>query len=112
MTETPLVHKFERGDRVKAAADMGWLKLDTVGLVINTHDVGSKHEDAFFRDTGQTVIVAWPAAAYKMDPEAINTAWDGVIEGVGEIDVTQFERPSYPLPMRSAELVFIDNLLK
>lgn len=106
-----LVHKFEIGDRVKATTTQGWLKMDSIGLVTAVFDRGSDHEDAYFRDDDETIMVAWPKSAYVdgasddgFDP------WDGKIYGVGQINIHDFEKPSYELPMHPRELTFIDNL--
>lgn len=112
VSDTLLIHKFEPGDRVKAASTMGWLKLDTIGLVTAVHEEGSNHPDALFRDEGETIIVAWPKTAYTSDPAGMNDAWNGTIMGIGAIDIEDFEQPSYELPMKRHELSFIDNLLK
>lgn len=108
-----LIHKFEIGDRVKATSNLGWLKMDTIGIVTSVHDKDSTHDDATFRDEEETLIVAWPRSAYADGAikDGFNP-WDGTIMGIGQIDIYDIEKPAYELPMRRAEVTFIDNLIK
>lgn len=108
-----LTHKFQPGDRVKASTNMGWLKIDTMGLVTEVLDKGSDEFEALFSEESDTIIVAWPKSAYVDGAlaEGLLGAWDGKVYGVGQIDIEQFEKPSYELPMQPHEIAFIDNLL-
>ena len=106
-----LIHKYEKGDRVAAATTMGWLKAGSVGVVTKSFDEGSSDPDALFRDEGDTVIVAWPKAAYLADPSGLSDPWNGTIMGIGTIDIEALDQPAYELPMSPGELDFIDNLL-
>lgn len=110
---TLTTHKFERGDRVKADVTMGWLAMDTIGLVTAVYEAGSDHPDAFFsRDGKETIIVAWPRQAYLQTLPEGTLDWDGSIEGFGSVDLSQFKGPTVPLPMLRHEITFIDNLIK
>lgn len=111
MTEALLIHKFQPGDRVKVITNMGWLKRDTIGVVTGVFDKDDTDRDAFFRYESDTIIVAWPKSAYVTDLDGSVSAWDGKVYGVGQIDIREFEKPSYELPMQPHEIAFIDNLL-
>lgn len=109
---TLLIHEFEPGDRVSSITDMGWLKRDSVGIVTAVYKQGSIHPDALFSGAGETVIVAWSRTSYTCGLPEGAADWDGSIEGVGSVDISQFARPIYELPMLRHEIAFIDNLLK